>query len=88
MKHTALVFVIGAFSSLAFAKPADLPQCKDITTACKAQGYEPGQHKKTGKGLWVDCVEAIAHGKTVANVNFSQVQAQTCATAAKGARHK
>ncbi len=81
----ALVFSLGTLAHAEHAK--DLPQCASITKACEAAGYAPGDHKKNGKGLWVDCVGAIAHGKSVAGVSATQDEAKTCAEAAK-AEHK
>lgn len=72
-----------ATSNNAAAKPADLPQCQTLVQQCEKAGYEPGEHKKDGKGLWVDCVGAIAHGKSVPGVTASQADAKTCADAAK-----
>ncbi len=72
----------------AFAqKPADLPACTSIVKSCEAAGFEPGEHKANGKGLWVDCVGAIANGKTVAGVTATQAEAKACHDAAK-AHHK
>jgi hypothetical protein len=52
-------------------------------------GYQPGEHKRDGEGLWVDCVAAIAHGKTVAGVSgVSQSAAQACLNAEKAAHPK
>ena len=80
----ALALVLG---SIAHAEKAtDLPQCASISKACEAAGFEPGAHKKNGKGLWADCVGAIAHGKTVAGVSATQSDAKACADAANAFR--
>jgi GH24 family phage-related lysozyme (muramidase) len=87
MKLTLLVFAL-VTSSIAHAEHAkDLPQCANLVKACESAGYEPGDHKKNGKGLWVDCVGAIVHGKTVAGVTATKDEAKACADAAK-AEHK
>ena len=85
MKMSLLALGLGlVIGSIAQAEKAkDLPQCAAITKACEAAGYEPGDHKKNGKGLWVDCVGAIAHGKTVAGVTATQAEAKACADVAK-----
>lgn len=91
MKFSLLVLVLGFVVSTAVwarQKPADLPQCQTITSSCKAAGYLPGQHKKDGKGLWMDCVGAIAHGKTVAGVAATQDQAKACMQAFHQFRRK
>lgn len=80
----AISFLISAFTLA--AKPMDLPACQAIAKQCAAAGFEPGDHKKNGKGLWVDCVGAIAHGKTVTGVTATQAEAKTCADASKAAR--
>lgn len=86
MKLMALILVLVS-GSFAFAadKPADLPQCASIVKACEGAGFEPGEHKKNGKGLWVDCVGALAHGKTVAGVTAAEADAKACQEAAKAA---
>lgn len=87
MKFTILVLGLVALGSFASAEKAkELPQCASITKACEAAGFEPGAHKKNGKGLWVDCVGAIAHGKTVAGVTATQDEAKACSEAAKTVR--
>jgi hypothetical protein len=86
MKLSVIALVI-CLGSIAHAEKAkDLPQCATLTKACEAAGFEPGAHKKNGKGLWVDCVGAIAHGKTVAGVTATQADAKACADAAKAER--
>lgn len=51
--------------------------CHQIKAACKAAGYFDGGHK-TGKGLWLDCIQPIMAGKSVANVNVSTADVQAC----------
>jgi hypothetical protein len=89
-----------AFTSIAMAKHdgSDIPACKGVTDVCMAadvtatdktngktvKGYQPGEHKKDGEGLWVDCVAKLAHGKTVPGVSgVSQTAAQACLDAEK-----
>ena len=33
---------------------AKLPQCQSIVPQCEKAGFEPGMHKKDGKGLWAE----------------------------------
>lgn len=68
------------------AKPADLPECASIVGQCEKAGFEPGDHKKSGKGLWVDCVHQVAEGKVIAGVTSTQAEAKTCSDAAKVVR--
>lgn len=86
MKLTALATILALGSFAHAQKPADLPQCATIVQQCEKAGFEPGEHKKNGKGLWVDCVGAIAHGKTVAGVTVSQADAKACQQGAKAER--
>jgi hypothetical protein len=83
MKFSLLVLTLTLGSLAQAEKPKELPQCASIAKACEAAGYHAGDHKKTGKGLWVDCVGAIAHGKTVEGVTATQEEAKACADAAK-----
>lgn len=62
------------------------PECAKIVPQCKAAGFEPGQHRKTGKGLWVDCVGAIARGRTIAGVNATKDEARSCRGVARASR--
>ena len=72
---------------------SDIPECASVTPACmnanvtatsaktgKAfHGYQPGQHKNTGEGLWIDCVVPLSQGKTVPGVeNVSADNAKAC----------
>jgi hypothetical protein len=81
----------------------DLPACKGVTDVCMAanvsgtdskngkteHGYQPGEHSRDGKGLWVDCVAKLAHGKDVPGVTgVSKESAQACIGAEKAAHGK
>lgn len=89
-----LVLALGSVISVsiqpfALAKTAaDIPACANIVKSCEAAGFEPGEHKKTGKGLWVDCVHQIAMGKTVPGVTATVDEAKACAEAKKATRAK
>lgn len=60
------------------AEAERIPGCSDVVKQCVTQGFEPGDHLKTGKGLWVDCVGAVSKGKAVSGVTFTKDQAVTC----------
>jgi hypothetical protein len=60
--------------------------CKEIKAACEAAGYKKGDHKETGKGLWKDCVQPLAEGKSVAGVSVSADKIAACK--AKKEEHK
>lgn len=64
---------------------ADEP-CKAVRQACEAAGYVHGAHKKTGKGLMVDCMKPIMEGQTVAGVTVAPAEVEACK--AKRAEHK
>lgn len=67
------------FMGIAHAdKATENPACAGIAKACEGAGFMPGDHKKTGKGLWADCVAPIANGKTVAGVTATAEEAKTC----------
>jgi hypothetical protein len=100
---TAALFIAG---SMAYAKNdgSDLPACKGVTDACMAasvsakdsksgqtvSGYQPGEHKRDGGGLWADCVHKLAKGQQVVGVSgVSQQAAKACLDAEKAAHaHK
>jgi len=95
MKNLNRLFVAASFvlSSGLFAevnaqtgKPKDLPECTSIVGQCEKAGFEPGDHKKTGKGLWVDCIHQVAEGKAITGVSATQAEAKTCSDAAKVVR--
>ena len=79
-------------TSLAFAIPAlaekhESPAvCAGIIKTCEGAGFHRGDHKKDSKGLWVDCVQAIAKGKKVEGVTATQADAKACMEAAKASR--
>lgn len=88
-KLMILAVMTGALvlSTKSFAeKAAELPECAGPVAACEKAGFEPGEHKKNGKGLWVDCIGARAHDKAVAGVTISKEEAKTCADAKKAHR--
>lgn len=84
----AILFSLVMISSFAFANDEErghnkIPECSSVVTQCKAGGFEPGQHKKTGKGLWIDCVAVAANGKEVPGVKITQAEAKACLDARK-----
>jgi hypothetical protein len=89
----AAALMVGLSTSLAASlaradKATDIPACSSIAKSCEAAGFEPGDHKKNGKGLWVDCIHAIAKGKTVAGVTGTEAEAKSCLDAAKAMKKK
>ena len=53
--------------------------CHAIKAACKAAGFERGDHKE-GKGLFSDCMRPILEGKAVAGVTVKAEDVQGCKT--------
>jgi len=52
-------------------------------------GYFPGNHPKTGKGLWVDCIGKAAKGETVEGVpDITQDEAKACQAEKRADRDK
>jgi hypothetical protein len=59
--------------------------CKKIISACEAAGFVKGGHKKAkgntpeqDKGLYVDCMQPIMSGKSVAGVTVDPSEVQAC----------
>ena len=69
-------------------KATENPACANIAKACESAGFMPGDHKKNGKGLWVDCVGAIAKGKAVAGVTATAEEAKACKASHKETKQK
>ncbi len=59
------------------------PECSKVSDACKAAGFEPGEHKKTGKGLLIDCLRPLAKGDVVQGVTATKEEAKACLKAVK-----
>ncbi len=80
MKLFAVTALVLAFANPVFAadKPKEAAECTNLVKACEGAGYHGGDHKKTGKGLWHDCVKAIADGKAVEGVTATQDEAKAC----------
>jgi hypothetical protein len=85
---SAALFVC-AFVLAPASYAADTPShpCKDIKTACTGGGYLPHTHKKTGKGLYVDCMKKIMNGETVEGVSVTADTVSAC-KARKEKRHE
>ncbi len=81
----ALILLASSASAHEHAVPSE---CTAIAAACEAAHYMPGEHKKNGKGMWADCIHAIAKGKTVEGVSgFSADDAKKCAKAKHASKH-
>ena len=80
------IMLFTAFAAASFANPQNISQCANIAKQCEAAGFQPGEHKKNGKGLWVDCIQVIAKGGTVSGVTATKEEAQSCLDAAKAKR--
>lgn len=86
IKTSLLLVSLVSAGAFAKGKAGKIPACESVVKACEAAGFQPGDHKKTGKGLWVDCVHALAEGKSVSGVTVAQADAKACSDAAKAAR--
>ncbi len=85
----AAQMILSSSIALAVKDGSDVPACAGVTDVCMKAGYEPGEHKKDGKGLWMDCVVPVAHGKTVAGVTgITQAAAHACGQAERAAHPK
>ncbi len=105
MKNFLFLGLTFALIPAAFAKNdgSDIPACKGVTDVCMAaqvsatdsktgkvmSGYQPGEHRRDGEGLWADCVAKLAQGKTVPGVTgVSQDSAKACQQAERAAHPK
>jgi hypothetical protein len=79
MKSTTLILGLAllAAPTLSFAEEKDHP-CLEIKAACEAAGYQKGDHKKNGKGLYVDCMKKIMDGGAVKGVNVGAEKVAAC----------
>jgi len=77
---------------------SDIPECAKVVQACTSanvsatdrktgktiHGYQVNEHKLDGKGLWHDCIDPLASGKSVEGVSgITQDEAKVCAVAEK-----
>ena len=92
MKNLKLVLLASIFglnvSAFAAEAVTNDPACTAVVAACEAAGYKPGEHKQNSKGLWVDCIGAIAKGKTVEGVSSSKEEARGCMKAKRQSRKR
>lgn len=87
MRILGALVVLSLSLSAHAQRPKDSPECAEIAKQCESAGFSPGGHKKDGKGLWVECIGAVAHGQTVAGVTATKEQAEKCLAVAKE-KHK
>ena len=91
LSAAALIFVFAANAAdtaapaMPHEKAKDLPECSDISKQCESKGFVVGDHKDK-KGLWADCIHAIAKGKKVDGVTATPEQAKACQQAAAASR--
>jgi hypothetical protein len=78
----ALLGTLGMADTTAPA-PTDMNPgpCKKIIQACEQAGFQKGLHKKTGKGLYLDCMNPIMAGKTVSGVTVDSSLISGCRAA-------
>ena len=82
----SLLLPLLATPTFGFAIDVEIGACKAISEQCVSAGYKPGDHKTGGHGLWIDCIGAIARGKSVTGVTASKAEAKTCLKAKRAAR--
>lgn len=81
--NMTLFFVLTlGFAGSAFAQKAPLqdPACSDLVKACEQAGYKAGDRKKSGKGLFADCLAKAIKGTAVAGLkmDLSSPKVKTC----------
>ncbi|MBS1961403.1 MAG: hypothetical protein JST04_04245 [Bdellovibrionales bacterium] len=78
-KLSLLSLAVLASSLVAFSSHAgESGPCKQIKSACEAGGYVKGNHKKNGKGLFVDCMKKIMAGESVEGVSIPADEVAAC----------
>lgn len=79
-KLSLLSLAVLASSLVAFsaAHAGETGPCKQIKAACEAGGYVKGNHKKNGKGLFVDCMKKIMAGEAVEGVSVPADEVAAC----------
>ncbi len=86
------MFLSTVIALVAFQASADhhnapvTPECTAIVDQCTKAGFTPGDHKKGGKGLWMDCVKVVATGGTVTGVTVAKADAEKCVATHKEMR--
>jgi hypothetical protein len=80
---------------------SDIPACHGVADVCMAasvsavnskngktiQGYQPGEHNRDGKGLWIDCVGKLAKAQPVEGVSGVSAEAAKACLQGKRALH-
>jgi len=80
------VSLMALAGSIALADTATTPPapmkgngpCKQIIQACQQAGFEKGEHKTDGKGVYKDCLTPILAGQTVAGVTIDPSVVTSC----------
>jgi hypothetical protein len=85
MNKLSIVIISSLLSFSAFSAEKTHP-CENIKKSCEAAGFIKGEHKKTGKGLYIDCMQPVLEGKTVAGVTATADDIAACKV--KEAEHK
>lgn len=94
-RFLGLIALFALCTGQVFAAEGNRPHpCRELREAakkaCQASGkFEKGKHKE-GKGLYMDCVKPLVHGKTVEGVTLDASLVKACqdnraARKAKGA---
>jgi hypothetical protein len=77
-KLMIMALAIGFSGAYAHADAACKQVRNSAISACEAGGFQPKEHKKTGKGLWKDCMEKLKNGENVSGVNFNAADLKAC----------
>lgn len=68
-----------------FAEDTKNHPCQKIKSACEAAGFKKGDHKDK-KGLFLDCMNPLLEGQSVAGVTVNSEDISACKV--KKAEHK
>lgn len=76
MKRFITVLVLLSTVSV-FAHGNESKPCQQIKSACEAAGFKKGDHKEK-KGLYLDCLDPILAGQSVAGVSVGSDVVTAC----------
>jgi len=75
----ALLLSLATGSTIASAEePKPAHPCEAVKSACEAAGFVKGGHKKDKKGLFVDCMQPLMAGQSVAGVSAAADVVAAC----------
>lgn len=75
----ALLLALSTASTIVSAEAAKVKHpCEAVKSSCEAAGFVKGGHKKDKKGLFIDCMQPLFAGQTVAGVTVASDALTAC----------